>query len=90
MTDATPPTPVDHHRRVLDIETTLSVTLANKKIRLSELIDLVPGSMLNFDVHCDQPLTLMAAGTEIAVGETVKVGDKFGLQIRQFVGDNSD
>ncbi|MEP1642971.1 FliM/FliN family flagellar motor switch protein [Rhodopirellula bahusiensis] len=39
--------------------------------------------MLTFDVHCDRQLTLRAGGHPIATGETVKIGDKFGLRVRE-------
>ena len=45
--------------------------------------------MLTFDAHCDEPLALEAGGHPIAVGETVKIGDKFGLRIRQLL-DSTD
>ncbi|MEM9827343.1 MAG: FliM/FliN family flagellar motor C-terminal domain-containing protein [Planctomycetota bacterium] len=74
---------------VLSIETVVSVTLARKKISLRQILDMVPGSMLNFDVHCDQALTLEAAETPLALGETVKIGDKFGLRIREIIRENA-
>ena len=79
-----------YSRRVLGIQTPVSVTLAEKKIAVSELIGLVPGSMLNFDVHCDEPLVLRAAGTPVAIGETIKIGDKFGLRVREVTNSRSD
>lgn len=82
----TPATQSSHKTGVLDIESTLSVTLARKSITLADLLSLVPGSMLTFDIHCDHPLTLEAADTPIAIGETVKIGDKFGLRIREING----
>lgn len=89
-TDAAPidPAPIDiarYREEVLDIETTVSVTLARKRTTLQTIIDLVPGSMLTFDIHCDEPLTLEASQTPIAVGETVKIGDKFGLRVRHML-----
>jgi flagellar motor switch protein FliN len=74
---------------VLSIETTVSVTLARKKATLEQILNIVPGTMLTFDIHCDEPLTLEAAQTPIAVGETVKIGDKFGLRIRHLVGEEA-
>jgi flagellar motor switch protein FliN/FliY len=68
---------------VLAIQTPVSVTLAHKKCSLERIIDLVPGAMLTFDAHCDEPLTLEAGGKAIASGEAVKIGDKFGLRIRE-------
>ena len=76
-----------HRDAVLDIETTVSVTLATKRVTVGQVISLVPGSMLTFDSHCDSPLVLEAAGTPLATGETVKVGDKFGLRIRRLRSD---
>ena len=80
----------DHSRAVLSIETAVSVTLARKNVSLDRIINLVPGSMLTFDAHCDEPLTLEAGGHAIARGETVKIGDKFGLRIREIIDNPRD
>ena len=64
------------------IETPVSVILAEKKLTLDQIVSLVPGAMLTFDAHCDEPLTLEAGGQAVATGEAVKIGDKFGLRIR--------
>ena len=71
-----------YSQSVLAIQTPLSVTLARKKCSLEQIIDIVPGAMLTFEAHCDEPLTLEAGGKAIATGEAVKIGDKFGLRIR--------
>lgn len=76
-------------KAILDIETPVSVILARKPVSLQDIIDLVPGSMLTFETHCDEPLTLEAGGTPIATGETVKIGDKFGLRIRELLCNKS-
>ena len=78
--------PIDREsfsKAVLSIQTPLSVTLAAKKCSLEHIVDLVPGAMLTFDAHCDEPLTLEAGGKTIATGDAVKIGDKFGLRIRE-------
>ena len=77
-----------YQNAVLNIQTAVTVTLAEKRVPVREVIDLVPGSMLTFNQHCDSPLTLAAGGHAIATGETVKIGDKFGLRIRQLVGQD--
>ena len=88
MQDA--PIEPSHCRSILDIESPLSVTLARKTMTLNQILSLVPGSMLTFDIHCDQPLVLEAGETAIATGETVKIGDKFGLRIRRIGGGAAD
>lgn len=74
-----------YSRAVLQIKTPVAVVLAEKKVPLDRIVDLVPGSMLTFDAHCDEPLLLEAGGKAIATGETVKIGDKFGLRIREIL-----
>ena len=69
------------------IETPLSVILAEKKLTLDQIVALVPGAMLTFDAHCDEPLKLEAGGQAVATGEAVKIGDKFGLRIRDVLLD---
>jgi len=72
-----------HQDAVLKIRTAVSVTLAEKKEPLSKILALGSGALLTFDTHCDKPLELAVGGHVIATGETVKIGDKFGLRIRQ-------
>ncbi|QDT08053.1 Flagellar motor switch protein FliN [Rubripirellula lacrimiformis] len=79
-----------YSKSVLSIKTPVNVTLARKMVPLQRIVDLVPGSMLTFDAHCDEPLTLEAGGTPIATGETIKIGDKFGLRIREILGPKQE
>lgn len=85
-----PELPDAHQDEVLLIKTPITVTLARKKESLERIRDLVPGSMLTFDAHCDEPLTLEAGNQPIAKGETVKIGDKFGIRIRNLIRDEED
>ena len=82
--------PSDYTRAVLAIKTPVSVTLARQNISIERIVNLVPGSMLTFDAHCDEPLTLEVGGQPVATGETVKIGDKFGLRIRDILSDPDD
>jgi flagellar motor switch protein FliN len=82
---STPPIndPEAYRTGILRIETNLAVTLARQNVSLQKVLGLVPGSMLIFDKHYAEPLSLEANGLPIATGETVKVGDKFGIRILQ-------
>ena len=75
---------VGYQREVLAIRAPVAVTLAHRPVPLSTVLDMVPGTMLQFDKNCDAPLVLEVGGHAIAVGEAVKVDDKFGLRIRSF------
>jgi flagellar motor switch protein FliN/FliY len=74
-----------YSRSLLRIEVPVVVTLATVKQPVSRVLDLAPGTILHFEKACDQPLTLSVGACEVAVGETVKVGDKFGLRITSMV-----
>lgn len=68
-------------RSLLRIRVTVMVTLATTRLPVRRVMEIAPGTILHLSKPCDEPLTLCAGGCEIAVGETVKVGEKFGLRI---------
>ncbi len=79
------PEPINgYQREVLCVRAPVSVTLAQKSVPLSMVLDLVPGAMIQFSKSCDAPLVLSVGGHPLALGEAVKVDDKFGLRIRTF------
>jgi flagellar motor switch/type III secretory pathway protein FliN len=57
------------------------VTLAEKRQKLSRIIELGPGAIIQFDKSCEEMLELEVGTRHVALGEAVKVGDKFGLRI---------
>lgn len=74
-----------YSRSLLRIEVPVVVTLATTRQPVSRVLELAPGTILHFDKSCDDPLLLSIGGCDVAVGETVKVGDKFGLRIMSMV-----
>src|SRR4029078_1838602 len=68
-------------RSLLRIQVPLVVTLASTRQPTSRVLDLAPGTILHFAKPCDDPLTVSVGHCDVAVGETVKVGDKFGLRV---------
>lgn len=72
-------------RNLLRIRVPLQVTLASQRKSIHEIVELGPGSIVKFDKTCDEPLQLTIGSTAIALGEVVKVGDKFGLRINGLV-----
>src|SRR5436190_7984333 len=74
-----------YSRSLLRIAVPVVVTLATTQRPVSSVLELAPGTILQFSKPCDDPLTLSVSGCEVAVGETVKVGEKFGLRITSMV-----
>jgi flagellar motor switch/type III secretory pathway protein FliN len=74
-----------YSRSLLRIEVPVVVTLASTRHAVSRILELGPGTILHFDKPYDEPLVLSVGRSEVAVGEAVKVGDKFGLRISSMV-----
>lgn len=72
-------------RSLLRIQVPVVVTLATTRQPVSRVLDLAPGTILHFSRAYDEPLNVSVGGCEVAVGEAVKVGDKFGLRITSMV-----
>ena len=75
--------------RLLRIPVPVTVVLAEKKMPYSEVLNLSPGSVIEFERHHQQLLDLRVNNKPIARGETVTVREKFGLRVRE-IGDVKD
>ncbi|HEX3356298.1 MAG TPA: FliM/FliN family flagellar motor switch protein [Tepidisphaeraceae bacterium] len=62
------------------------VKLAERKLNMSEVLRLGNGAIIEFFKSSDEPLELLINNKSIALGETVKVGENFGLRITH-IGD---
>ena len=67
----------------MQLEVPVIVKLAERKLALSEVLRLGVGSIIEFVKSNDEPLQLMINNQTIAIGEAVKVGENFGLRIKQ-------
>lgn len=74
-----------YSRSLLKVRVPVTVTLARKKQRISQIIELGPGSIIQFTKACDQLLELEVNGHTVGEGEAVKVGEKFGLRVTGMV-----
>jgi flagellar motor switch protein FliN/FliY len=80
-----PPSQRELHR-ILRLSVPVIVKLAERKLSLSEVLRLGNGAIIEFFKSSDEPLELLINNKPIALGETVKVGENFGLRITQ-IGD---
>ncbi|MCA9118838.1 MAG: FliM/FliN family flagellar motor switch protein [Planctomycetaceae bacterium] len=71
----------NYAKSLLKVRVPVTVTLASTKYPVSQILELGPGSIIQFNKSCEDNLTLEAGDQPIASGEAVKVGDKFGLWI---------
>ena len=82
---ASPPLGADL-RRVLGLEVPVIVKLAERKIAMNEVLRLGVGAIIEVVKSSSEPLDLMINNKVIGQGETVKVGENFGLRITR-IGD---
>ena len=68
-----------------DIPVRLSVEVGSTALRLSELLDLNEGSVVELDRQSHELLDIMANGTLIAKGEVVTVNGRFGIRVVEVV-----
>lgn len=72
-----------YSRSLLKVKVPVMVILASKKQRIDDVMRLGPGSILTFDRSCDAPIDVYVGNRLIGSGEAVKVGEKFGVKIRE-------
>ncbi len=74
--------------RLMKLPVQVSVHLAERKIDMSQLLGMAPGSLLTFEKSCEDLLDLYVNNRIYARGEAVKIGEKFGLKLNE-MGDLS-
>lgn len=74
-----------YSRSLLRIQLPVRVVLATKKESLQNVVELAAGSIIKFEKSCDEMLHLQVGEHKVAVGEAVKVGDKFGFRVSNMV-----
>ena len=68
---------------ILAIKVPVIVNLAEKKMKLEDIAGINVGTILEFNKPSEDYLDLLINNKVIARGETVKVGEKFGIQIKE-------
>ncbi len=71
--------------RVLQIPLMVHVELGRRRMRISELLALGPGSVLELDAEASSPLAIYANRTLVARGEAVVVDGHYGVRITEIV-----
>jgi flagellar motor switch protein FliM len=71
---------------LLRLPLTATAVLAEKTVRLKDVLKLRPGEVLEFPRRAEDPLELRVSGRTLAEGSAVKIGDRFGLRIGTLKG----
>ncbi|QPQ55358.1 flagellar motor switch protein FliN [Allosphingosinicella flava] len=68
-----------------DIPLRLSVEVGSSSLKLSQLLDLQEGSVVELDRQAHELLDIMVNGRLIAKGEVVTVNNRFGIRIVEVI-----
>ena len=68
-----------------DIPVRLSVEVGSTALRLSELMELTEGGIVELDRQAHELLDIMANGTLIAKGEVVTINGRFGIRVVEVI-----
>ena len=71
---------IDH---VADLAVPVSVILAEKSFSLDHILELRPGSILDFERRQREPLDLCVNGSRVGRGRAVDVGDRLAFLVEE-------
>ena len=70
-----------NYRMLAEIPLRVSVEVGSTALKLSELMDLSEGSIVELDRQAHELLDIMVNGTLVAKGEVVTVNGRFGVRV---------
>jgi flagellar motor switch protein FliN/FliY len=70
-----------NYRMLAEIPLRVSVEVGSTALKLSELMDLSEGSIVELDRQSHELLDIMVNGTLVAKGEVVTVNGRFGIRV---------
>jgi len=79
----------EHERQALrllhDVEMTLTAEIGRTRLPVRQVLDLVPGTVLELDRAAGAPADVMVNGRLVARGEVVVVDEDYGIRITEIV-----
>jgi len=69
--------------RVLKLKLQVAVLIAEKEVSLGEVLAMGPGQIIEFDRPTGEALRILVGDRLIGKGDVVKVGENFGVVIRE-------
>lgn len=71
---------------LMDVRVKLTVRLGSCRMPMREVMELVPGSVIQLNQEAKDPVGLYINDKLIAYGEVVVVEDNFGIKITEMAG----
>ena len=76
-------TGLDNLKVLENIEVKLTVEVGSTELKIRDLLRLNEGSVVELERLAGDPLDILANGVQIAKGEVVMVGERFGIRFTE-------
>ena len=76
---------MDNLKVLENIEVKLTVEVGSTELKIRDLLRLNEGSVVELDRLAGDPLDILANGVQIAKGEVVMIGERFGIRFGEIV-----
>ncbi|MDO8106109.1 flagellar motor switch protein FliN [Isoptericola sp. b441] len=76
-------------RLLHDVEMTLTAEIGRTKLPVRQVLDLVPGTILELDRAAGAPADVLVNGRLVARGEVVVVDEDYGIRITEIVTESA-
>ncbi|MBN2717497.1 MAG: flagellar motor switch protein FliN [Deltaproteobacteria bacterium] len=73
---------------LFDIPIELTVEVGRRTMTMGELVEVMPGTVVELDRPAGDNLDIYANGKLVARGEAVLVGERYGIRIMEVVGED--
>jgi len=73
---------------LFDIPLELTVEVGRRTMTMGELVEVMPGTVVELDRPAGDKLDILANGKLVARGEAVLVGERYGVRILEVIGDD--
>lgn len=70
---------------IMDVPVSVNAILGNTTMRIAELLQLGPGSVVELDKRAGEPVDLYVNDKLVALGEVVVVNETFGVRITEVI-----
>ena len=74
---------------LFDVPLQISAELGRASLSIKEILQLVPGSVVELDKLAGEPVDLLVNGKLIAKGEVVVTDENFGVRIIEIIGQEA-
>jgi flagellar motor switch protein FliN/FliY len=68
---------------LMEVELPVTLRFGQRQMRLSEVVDLASGAVIELDRHVQDPVDLLVDGKVVARGEVVVVDGNYGLRVTE-------